>query len=401
MNKLFSLSFHIIFFVVAILSLQWIPEIPEKHIPVFELLPFVLTALSFILGYRFNRSLVVYSATLFLLTYLYMLFSPSLALDSQQKLISLNSMVIFLSFNVMMLCFYTERGIFTPLGIGRFIFIITQAGLLVWLVYTKQPEWQLLITKTIFPALEIKLAFLGQTALLAVLFSFVVISSSYLTRANPFRSAIFISMFLLFYALTLPEKGYLSFSVLISFALLLPLLTLVSESYRMAFMDDLTNLPGRRALNEAIQKLGNKYVIAMLDVDHFKKFNDTYGHDAGDDVLQLLGSRLKGVKGGGKPFRYGGEEFTIVFPGSSMQDVKEHLDDLREAVASRKFALRKQDRRNKSKKKKRNNQRQVKVTISIGYAERNNKASTPTAVLKASDKALYRAKKKGRNCVSK
>ncbi|MFK5987010.1 MAG: GGDEF domain-containing protein [Pseudomonadota bacterium] len=405
MNKIISLIFHVLFFIWAIFSLTLITKIPERYLPILELLPFIIAAIAFILAYKFNRSLVIYSSSLFLLIYLYLVFSPLLyspALNTQQQLLSLNSLTIFLALNTILLCFYSERGIFTSIGISRFIFILLQAAGIIWLIQSKQAQWLDLLTQTLFPALEVKLAFLWQTTILVLLVSIIVISSSYLTRANPFRSAIFVSMFLLIYAMTLNAKDLLSLSVLCSYALILPLLTLISESYRMAFMDDLTNLPGRRALNEDLNTLGSNYVIAMLDVDHFKKFNDTYGHDAGDDVLQLLGARLKGVKGGGKPFRYGGEEFTIVFSGASLGDVKEPLEDLREAVASKKFALRKQERRKKNKTPKKNtNQRHVSVTISIGYAERNNKATTPSAVLKASDKALYRAKKKGRNCVCK
>jgi len=400
MNKLFSLSFHIIYFVLAIISLRLIAEIPVRYLPILELLPFLLLGLSFILGYRFNRSLIIYSALLFILIYVYLSISSPLSVG--QKLVTLNSLSIFLALNITLLCFYSERGIFTAIGLSRFVLILVQAGGLIWLIYNKPPQWYALVNQIIFPALEVKLSFFSQPALLSILISIILISSSYLTRANPFRSAIFVSMFLLIYGMTLPANEFLSQSILLSYALLLPLLTLVSESYRMAFMDDLTNLPGRRALNETMNKLGSSYVLAMLDVDHFKKFNDTYGHDAGDDVLQLLGARLKGVTGGGKPFRYGGEEFTIVFFGASLDDVKDHLEELREAVASKKFALRKQERRKKNKAAKKNkDQRHVSVTISIGYAERNNKHSTPAAVIKAADKALYRAKKKGRNCISK
>jgi len=177
--------------------------------------------------------------------------------------------------------------------------------------------------------------------------------------------------------------------------------TLVSESYRMAYLDELTNLPGRRALNETLNKLGSSYSLAMLDVDHFKKFNDTYGHDAGDDVLRLLCNRLKGVTGGGKPFRFGGEEFTVVFPGKTVSEVEPHLEKLRESVANKKFMLRKEERRTTGKKKKaKTNNREVTVTISIGYAERSEAANTPDKVLKLADKALYKAKGKGRNCIS-
>jgi len=400
MNKLFSLSFHIAFFALAIFSLSLITKIPGRYLPILELLPFVLVGLSFILGYRFNRSLVIYSAILFMSVYAYLLLSHPL--DKQQQLLTLNSITIFLAINITLLCFYSERGIFTAVGLSRFVLIFAQVGGLIWLIYSKQPQWYEFVTQIVFPALEVKLVFFRQPALLIFLLSIIMISSSYFTRVNPFRSAIFVSMLLVIYAIILPGKEMLSISVLLSYALILPLLTLIGESYRMAFVDELTNLPGRRALNETLDKLASRYVIAMLDVDHFKKFNDTYGHDAGDDVLQLLGSRLKTVTGGGKPFRYGGEEFAIIFPGADLNDAKEHLENLRESIAGKKFALRKQERRKKkSRASKKTRQRHVSVTISIGYAERNDKATTPTAVLKASDKALYRAKKKGRNCVSK
>ncbi|MBE9527406.1 MAG: GGDEF domain-containing protein [Proteobacteria bacterium] len=400
MNKPFSLSFHIVFFVLAIFSLSLIVDIPAKYLPILEILPFALLGLAFILGYRFNRSLVIYSAVLFILVYAY----PSVSdqLNKEQYYLSLNTLVIFLVMNVTLLCFYCERGIFTLIGMSRFVFIFAQLGVIIWFVEAQPVLWKSLILQTIFPALEIKLAFFEQLTLLVILSSIILISSSYLTRANPFRSAIFVSMLICLYAITLPAKEMLSYSALLSYALLLPLLTLISESYRMAFIDELTNLPGRRALNEAMDKLGKNYVIAMLDVDHFKKFNDTYGHDAGDDVLQLLGSRLKLVKGGGKPFRYGGEEFAILFSGVTLKGAKEHLDNLREEIATKKFALRKQERRNKnSRAAKKKKQRHVSVTISIGFAQQNDKLTSPAAVLKASDKALYRAKKKGRNCVSK
>ena len=101
----------------------------------------------------------------------------------------------------------------------------------------------------------------------------------------------------------------------------------------MAYLDELTGVPSRRALREDLMKLGNKYVIAMIDIDFFKKFNDKYGHDVGDDVLKLVASNLVKVTGGGKAFRYGGEEFTILFPSKSINDVMPHLESLREQVS--------------------------------------------------------------------
>lgn len=95
-------------------------------------------------------------------------------------------------------------------------------------------------------------------------------------------------------------------------ALLLMLAATLQESFHMAFGDELTGLPGRRAFNETLKRATGTYSIAMIDVDHFKKFNDTHGHDTGDDVLKLVASRLSRVGDGGRAFRYGGEEFAVV-----------------------------------------------------------------------------------------
>jgi diguanylate cyclase (GGDEF)-like protein len=150
-----------------------------------------------------------------------------------------------------------------------------------------------------------------------------------------------------------------------------------------------------------MQSLGRVYTIAMLDIDFFKKFNDRYGHDVGDQVLRMVASHIKRVGGGGKSFRYGGEEFTIIFPGKAKQDVLPHLDSLRESIAGARFWLRGTNRPKKRPEKRIRGKdtRTVSVTISIGTAEPGRNLARPSAVLKEADRALYRAKKKGRNCV--
>ena len=72
-------------------------------------------------------------------------------------------------------------------------------------------------------------------------------------------------------------------------------LSVLRDSYNMAFRDDLTKLLSRRSLNESLSRLGRRYAIAMLDVDHFKKFNDTYGHETGDQVLMMVANKMMEV----------------------------------------------------------------------------------------------------------
>ncbi|MFC3150183.1 diguanylate cyclase [Litoribrevibacter euphylliae] len=189
-------------------------------------------------------------------------------------------------------------------------------------------------------------------------------------------------------------------------AVLSLLIYLMQQSWQLVYLDELTGLPGRRALNETMQGLGRKYTIAMMDVDHFKKFNDTYGHDIGDQVLKMVAARINEVTGGGKPFRYGGEEFTIVFSGKSVEQTLAHLEAVRTAIENYQMTIRRQDRpkdhdegKKQRKKQSSDDTEQVSVTISIGVAQRTSEDKDPNVVLKSADKALYRAKESGRNCV--
>ena len=173
-------------------------------------------------------------------------------------------------------------------------------------------------------------------------------------------------------------------------------------SHALAYRDELTGLPGRRALNEMLVKLGRRYVIAMLDIDHFKKFNDKHGHEVGDQVLRMVASKLATVGGGGKVFRYGGEEFTVVFARRSVSDALLYLEQLRQLVEAAQFIPRGEDRPKKKPKKRSSRKKAaapLHVTISIGAAERSASLESTTAVLDAADQALYRAKKAGRNQV--
>ncbi len=170
----------------------------------------------------------------------------------------------------------------------------------------------------------------------------------------------------------------------------------------MAYRDELTQLPARRALKEVLLQLGSQYTVAMIDIDYFKKFNDRYGHDVGDQVLQMVASKLAKVGRGGKAFRYGGEEFTLIFPGSLM-DVIPHVERVRKTIESSEFLLRGPKRPRKKPEKSvttKKSLEKVSVTVSIGVAERDDRYRTPREVVKAADKALYRAKNSGRNRIS-
>jgi diguanylate cyclase (GGDEF)-like protein len=185
------------------------------------------------------------------------------------------------------------------------------------------------------------------------------------------------------------------------------LLSLVAHSFRLAYIDELTEIPGRRALMEALDDPGSTFTLAMLDVDHFKKFNDTHGHEVGDQVLRMVAARIATVGQGGAAYRYGGEEFTLLFPGKTLEQVLEELERIRQLVESSPLYLRSQNRPKEKPKAapsragggKKKKAPSVGVTVSIGVATR--RAAEPwDRVMKRADQALYKAKEGGRNRVS-
>jgi len=178
------------------------------------------------------------------------------------------------------------------------------------------------------------------------------------------------------------------------------IVSLIETSHRMAFSDELTGLPSRRALTDALMRLPEHYTIAMIDIDHFKQLNDEFGHAAGDQVLRLIGSTLTRTEGGGRPFRYGGEEFAVLFPGKSAAEALPYLEDLRETIEASSFTLRGRDRpKLRPEKPVRSIGRRptLAITVSIGVAEPDEPGVEPDEVIRAADQALYEAKHTGRN----
>jgi diguanylate cyclase (GGDEF)-like protein len=228
----------------------------------------------------------------------------------------------------------------------------------------------------------------------------ILIVARFIARRSAFAASISWAAVAVTIAI-LDRNGPKSAPLLFAAAQLALLAGVFEDSYRLAFHDELTGLAGRRALNETMRNLSGTFSIAMADVDRFKKFNDTHGHDAGDQVLRMVADELAKTGGGGRTFRYGGEEFAIVYPGKSVPEIRVVLDEIRASLAERKFALRAPDRPKKKpdKPKKSARAKRVSVSVSIGVAGTSTRRTTADAVLQAADRALYRAKRAGRNRV--
>ena len=165
-------------------------------------------------------------------------------------------------------------------------------------------------------------------------------------------------------------------------------------SIEMAITDALTGLHNRRYMETHIGTLveqavvrGKPLTVLVLDIDYFKSINDTYGHDAGDEVLREFALRIrKSIRGIDLACRYGGEEFVVVMPDTDVGIAARVAERIRRQIAGHRFLI---DR----------GARSIEVTISIGIAARQSPDDDAVTLLKRADEALYRAKRDGRNRV--
>ena len=375
----------------------------------FFLAPFLLLGLVAFLGLRLNQTRIVYSTILLTLIFISV---HNLAYSSLQPIDFDYFQKAFLVFSIASFLFFfvLDEGAF--LGLFSFLrtlsILITMTisymiaksdNLLLQSIFSKQwivssEIW--ILPDIIWPVVA------GTTVFLLIrqdksIYSYkIALVLSFITLLMTINKNIVVQDY------TLELKIYNAFAFTV-----IGLITLYSVYklyWQNVYIDELTGIPNRRALNEHLKKLGRRYSIAMLDIDHFKKFNDTYGHTEGDNVLRFVALHLKNSSKS-KVFRYGGEEFSIIYPGRKASEVVWRLEQMREELAKSRFFIRMSEtnrskRSEKDREKNSPDGKMAKVTISIGIAQRGDRLKTPEDVIEAADKALYSAKKKGRNqCV--
>jgi two-component system cell cycle response regulator len=168
----------------------------------------------------------------------------------------------------------------------------------------------------------------------------------------------------------------------------------VKHTIELAVTDALTGLNNRRYLDNHLKILFNRAAarsrplsICLMDIDRFKSVNDTYGHDAGDDVLREFASRIRStVRGADLACRYGGEEFVVVMPDTDATASAAVAERLRAIIEKTPFVLK-------------NAGTAIELTASFGLSCSTGDADTPEQLLKQADQALYKAKADGRNRV--
>ena len=369
--------------------------LPEAYWPVAEVLPELLGMLLLGLAWRFRRSRLAIAAAVVAITS-FLLRGPLADPLGDPPSAGIMALALLLPINLGILALLRDHPLQRPGPLIHLAVVVAQPWLAAWVLGSAAaraatgggPHWARLLGSS-------------QAALLAFLIAVVFTVLAFAFRRGTFE----VAMLWVLTASTLAVfagRSPQSTALLCAAAQLALLFAVIEDSYRLAYHDQLTGLPGRRALDETLTRLDGEYVVAMADVDHFKKFNDRYGHDVGDQALRMVADELASVSDGGRAFRYGGEEFAVVFSGRTPPQVWDPLESLRHAIEGRSFSIRSPKRPRKKPDKPVTQSRpaeRVNLTVSIGAAGPGNRNLEPDDVLRAADAALYRAKRRGRNRV--
>jgi diguanylate cyclase (GGDEF)-like protein len=381
----------VVLIAAAIYSLPYSDMIPQQWNFFIPWLPLGISGLLFLIVGFFNFSRILFAGLISLSVWTFLKLDFANVHYTQLA-------IALMALNMLLIAFYKERGTYSITGLFRIAFIFCQPGILAVAYVFKADEFHKLID---WPHIIIYEINISIPALAIFSFCLFYLLIKLFVQSLLIDAYLLISLVFSGWLLITPPSNEIQLSLLVSLNQLLLVMALFKRSLSMAYIDELTGIPGRRALNERIVKLGKNYTAAMLDIDFFKKFNDTHGHDVGDQVLRMVAQQIRQVKGG-TAYRYGGEEFCVLFPNTDVDMAAQSLEQVRYNIENTAMKVR-------SKKRTKNNKKgrglrgvggsgdSVTVTISGGVAA----TRTKTSPLKAADIALYKAKNQGRNQICK
>ena len=380
--------------IAAWLMSPWAFE--EVH-PSFPAVFAVLWVIVVVLGWRLHRTRMVFASFS-----LGVLFEGFLIWGAPEHLWALQ-MGGSLVFALLMVIFgfSGDRGLTTPSGAFRLIALIGGSCLAAWFCLPEQVPFVESLYGPLLPFGGVPVLQVPQLAVFIVVISGMALAIQFTEKRGAIESSMIGTLIAGECAIW---EGLNTPDAMIWFigGQLILVLGLMEGFHSLAYKDELTGLPGRRAMNELMDQLNGSFAICMIDVDHFKKFNDRYGHDAGDEVLRMVAGQIGQVGLGGRAFRFGGEEFTVVFSGKTASRVEEELERIREAIAGRAFVFRGMGRPRQKPdtlEPVRRPRKSAQVTVSLGLADSKGGRVDTISVLKKADENLYRAKDAGRNAL--
>ncbi|MEZ8702905.1 GGDEF domain-containing protein [Vibrio cyclitrophicus] len=400
-SSLFRFCFPLLLLVMLLVGMNNVILVTESNLGFASNLPYILLSVAVLLCHTFRQGRMAMVSSTMLVAYLIIQVRLQTPLNTGTTLLELSLLATLLPVTCLLVYAFPDNGVNSK---SMFLYALVVVLFMVWAQLIVShfhaggfESWSegILFTVRDFSKLPFvlvlySLCLLGLTAILVLVYNRSIDVVVY--------SAILLASF----TFTFFDVQYIS-STMFSLSGTLIIIYVMSASHDMAFNDQLTNIPGRHALEVDMKHLGRKYSMAMVDIDHFKTFNDTYGHDIGDDVLKLVARLITETGGGARAYRYGGEEFTIIFKGKYADQVKADLQALISDIQNYDMIIRNTHERPddhevgmKKRGQSSNPTEVVNVTVSIGVSD-STTTKHPEEVLKLADNALYKAKETGRN----
>ncbi len=360
--------------------------------------PYVVLAAGLLLAWRFHHGRILVGLVVLALADRALLhLVPDLTAGPGNVLLQAVALVVPL--NLAGLAVAPERGVFTRTGAVWWAVVAAQGALIAGAALVQPATTLALLDPALLPSRFSAWTSLGEVPLLAFAVAAIVLVVQVVLRPSATGRGLLWALIATGFALHAIDNRQAA-EIYFTCAGLVLVVAVVEASYSMAYRDALTGLPARRAFDDALRRLGSRYVVAMVDIDRFKGINDRFGHDVGDQVLRMVATKLRAVGGGGRTFRYGGEEFAVLFPGKTVEECLAHLKDAHRTIADARFTVRSPDRPRKRPKRPtrgRGTRKTLSVTVSIGVAAPSEREPEAAEVVNAADGALYRAKRAGRN----
>ncbi len=383
---------------VAAVVVMWVPGLRQ---PVSQFLadyPLLLPAAGALLAVVYRRRRALY-AVVMLGVAAWAWWLPGRG-DEELGRAVVGAVAVLLPVNLLGLGVCRERTPLSAAGLAGLGMLAVQPLAVAYAWHAYHPTFLALPWVKVFPAGAPLAMPLPDASLLAFAAAFVVLAARAGLTTDPLDGGVLFALVGSLWALA-SGPGAAAAQLLFNAATLAVVTSLVFASARWAFTDPLTGLPGRRACEEALAQLGAVFTVAVVDIDHFKSINDRHGHAAGDQVLRLVAARLAEVGGSGRAFRWGGEEFVVIFANRGMENSLPFLEGVHRAIAATPFRIRGADRPRRRPKQPTPRPAAapgVPVTVSMGVAASGHEAPLAAGeALRAADAAMYRAKNSGRN----
>ncbi|SMF14466.1 GGDEF domain-containing protein [Pseudobacteriovorax antillogorgiicola] len=383
------------------------------------MIPYMSFILVAWLGLKLNQTRILFTAILMFASYLTLqhIHSGELNLKDPEATMFIKAIALGLPISGFIAMVQRETRLKSWRTLGRALTILSP-WVLMGLLLEYQPSW-LSVLLTV-PDLDIAWMKVPQLTFLTFM---IFLSTPFFIKDKKisfyvvgFSVSVFCSLLAFNAGLTTDNSGDKLAHTTLSFVMgaIVLLESMVRLNWQRVYLDELTGIPNRRALDEYLYTLEGEYSIAMMDIDRFKKFNDSYGHDEGDNALRLVAKTLE--RSGARVYRYGGEEFCAVFEGVDCEDSFMFANKMRRLVEAQDFYLRSSvPPVSRPIKWRRMVERKIKkepgpelvtesrdpltITISIGLSSPTEESMSPFDVIKVSDGLLYEAKRRGRNCV--